>query len=84
MNEMQPTTDDIDQLQAFPFLENDVDRLKAETPSYLAHAADVSSTIDILKWWENHGNYLPAWSSAVRKVSLLQPSSAAAESVFAV
>ena len=84
MNEMQPTTNDIDQLQAFPFLLNDIDQLKAEIPSYLAHAADVSSTIDTLRWWEDHRNDLPAWSSAVRKVSLLQPSSAAAERVFSL
>ena len=83
-NEMQPTTNDIDKLQAFPFLLNEIDGLKAEIPSYLAHAADVSSTVDTLRWWEDHKNDLPAWSSAVRKTLLLQPSSAAAERVFSL
>ena len=81
-NEVQPSTNDIDNLQAFPFLLNDMDGLKAEFPSYLAHATDVSSTIDTLRWWEDHRSDLPAWSSAVRKVFLLQPSSAAAESLL--
>jgi hypothetical protein len=79
---MQPTTNDVDDLQAFPFLLNDISGLKAEIPSYLAHAADVSSTMDTLRWWEDHRNDLPAWSSAVRNVFLLQPSSATAERSF--
>ena len=48
-NEMQPTTNDIDKLQAFPFLLNEIDGIEAEFPSYLAHAADVSSTVDTLR-----------------------------------
>ena len=83
-NEMQPSSNDIDNLQAFPpFLLNDMDGLKAEFPSYLAHATDVSS-VDTLRWWEDHKSDLPAWSSAVRKVFLLQPSSAAAERIFSL
>ena len=83
-NEMQPSTNDIDNLQAFLFLLNDMDGLKAEFPSYLAHATDVSSTIDTLRWWEDHRSDLPAWSSAVRKGFVPQPSSAAAERVFSL
>ena len=82
-NEMQPSSNYFDNLQAFPFLLNDMDGLKAEFPSYLAHATDVSSTIDTLRWWEDHRSDLPAWSSPVRKVFLLQPSAAAAaERIF--
>lgn len=84
INEMQPTTSDIDDFHAFPFLVNDISALKAEIPSYLALAADVSTTVDTLRWWENHSSDLPCWSSAVRKVFLLQPSSAAAERVFSI
>ena len=62
INEMQPTTSDI---EAFPFLVNDISALKAEIPSYLALAADVSTTVDTLRWWENHSSDLPCWSSAV-------------------
>ena len=47
-NGIKPSSNDIDNLQAFPFLLNDTDGLKAEFPSYLAHATDVSSTIDTL------------------------------------
>ena len=67
---MQPTTSDIDYLQAFPFLVNDISALKAELPAYLACAADVSNAVDTLRWWEDHSNDLPCWSSAVRSVSV--------------
>lgn len=44
----------------------------------------VSTAVDTLRWWENHSSDLPWWSSAVRKMFLLQPSSAAAERVFSI
>ena len=47
INKTQPVAIDIDQLQAFLFLLNDIDQLKADIPS---HAMDVSSTIDAHRW----------------------------------
>ena len=38
VNEMKPTAGDVDDLQAFPFLEEHLDGLKAELPTYLAMA----------------------------------------------
>ena len=36
----------------------------------------------VVKWWRQQSDNLPHWSSAVMKVLLVQPSSAAAERVF--
>ena len=58
--------------------------LQAELPTYLSLSADVSAAIDSLKWWKDHNEDLPHWSSAVQKVFLVQPSSAAAEQVFSL
>ena len=38
----------------------------------------------MLLWWHDHKDQLPHWTSAVKKVLLLQPSSAAAERVFSI
>jgi len=84
MNEIQPMAMDIDDLQAFPFLVGDISRLKTELPTYLAQAADVSTGVDTLRRWKDHSEDLPCWSSATKKVFLLQPSSAAAERVFSL
>ena len=40
--------------------------------------------VDPAKWWKNHADELPSWSSAAAKVLLVQPSSAAAERVFSL
>ena len=37
-----------------------------------------------VEWWTVHEERLPNWSSAVKKVFLVQPSSAAAERVFSL
>ena len=37
-----------------------------------------------VEWWKVHEEKLPNWSSAVKKVLLIQPSSAAAERVFSL
>ena len=37
-----------------------------------------------VSWWRNHANTLPRWSQAVKKVLLVQPSSAASERVFSL
>jgi squalene cyclase len=34
------------------------------------------------KWWSDHEMALPSWSTSVKKILLVQPSSASAERVF--
>jgi len=53
-------------------------------PKYLAKTADGSEQFDPLEWWKLNADELPNWSSAARKVLLLQPSSAASERVFSL
>ena len=84
MNEIQPTAADIDCLKVFPFLTTAIELLQRELPTYLAKATDVSTEIEIWKWWQNNSEELPHWSSAAHKVFLIQPSSAAAERVFSI
>lgn len=85
LSEMQPSATDIDILSAFPFFDSGcVVALQAELPTYLSLSADVSSGIDILKWWKDHHEELPKWSAAALSVFLVQPSSAAAERVFSL
>ena len=83
---MQPNAASIDELAVFPFLNNQgvLDDLKAELPLYLAKASDVDSSINTLDWWKRNVNYLPKWVSALQKVLLIQPSSAASERVFSL
>ena len=83
---MQPTATTIDSLSIFPFL-NKVETLsglKEELPSYIAKCTDVSSSISPVDWWKLNSGSLPKWSSAARKILLVQPSSAAAERVFSL
>ena len=85
MVEMQPTCQDIDALQAFPFLKGSVlANLKHELPTYLAKAADLDRDADPMEWWKNHSGDLPCWSATAEKILLVQPSSAAAERVFSL
>ena len=85
VNEMQPTASDIDILRAFPFFNPEcVVALQAELPTYLSLTTDLSTDIDVPKWWKDHHEELPKWSAAALKAFLVQPSSAAAESVFSL
>ena len=75
VNEIKPTTSDIDSLNAFPFVNSEaIIELKTELPAYLAAAEDVS----------DHADALPKWSSLIHSILLVQPSSAAAERVFSL
>ena len=83
--EIQPTTNDIDGLSSFPFLDNiTVDNLKSELPYYMAAAGGVATTIDVLEWWKGHERELPHWSAAFKLIALVQPSSAACDRVFSL
>ena len=86
VNEIQPSTSDIDSLCAIPFLNDPtiIADLRKELPVYLAKADSVSTTVDVLGWWKQNEHALPNWSSAARKTMLIQPSSAAAERVFSL
>ena len=75
----------MEELRRFRFLDNDaiVQGLTAELPRYLAVAdgADLQTEEEKLQWWSRN---LPGWSSVVKKVLLVQPSSASAERVFSI
>ena len=83
---LRPTPANVEALRQFLFLDsNDViNDLVTELPNYLAAAQDVIMPWeeDKVKWWRQQSDNLPHWSSAVMKVLLVQPSSAAAERVF--
>ena len=85
---LRPTPANVEALRQFPFLDsNDViNDLVTEMPNYLAAAQDVIMACeqDKVKWWRQQSDNLPHWSSAVMKVLLVQPSSAAAERVFSI
>ena len=48
---------------------------------YIAAAEDVSNTTDVLEWWKSNETKLPHWAEAYKRALLVQPSSAAVESV---
>ena len=79
---LRPSPANVQALRQFPFLDsNDViDSLVTELPAYIAAAQDVRLACeeDKVKWWRQQSDNLPNWSSAVIKVLLVQPSSAAA------
>ena len=56
--------------------------------SSLVKAADIPDDFDTLRdtwpWWKSIATDLPSWSSAVRKLIIVQPSSATAERVFSL
>ena len=58
--------------------------LKAGLPDYVAKAADVSADLNPLEWWDRQEGNLPYRTAAVKKIILVQPSSAAAERVFSL
>ena len=75
----------IDGLHCIPFLREHINGMKDEQPQYAAAIVDVALDTDDKKvaWWKNQRD-IPAWSEAVKKLLLLQPSSAAAERVFSL
>ena len=55
-----------------------------EIPMYMAASEDVSTDIDLIAWWKRHAIELPEWANDLKKVLLVQPSSAAAERIFSI
>ena len=83
LNEIEVDSTTVDEL---PFLNNptSLTGLKAELSSYKAAVEDIDPEVDILQWWKSHEKELPNWSTALKNIILVQPSSAAAERVFSV
>ena len=82
----RPSDVDINRLDAIRFLDNNViQSLKDELPVYLVKAANIPDGFDprteVWLWWKSNDQELPAWSAAVQKVVLVEPSSASAERV---
>ena len=80
------TPEKVKSLECFPFFNGgELELLVAELPHYLAAVADVTlnNADDKLRWWSRQ-NTLPHWKNAVKKLVLVQPSSAAAERAFSI
>ena len=65
-----------------------IQSLKDELPAYLAIVGNIPNDFDALaktwRWWRNNAAEIPSWASAVKKITLVQTSSAAAERVFSL
>ena len=84
--EIQLTAASADDLKAYPFLNEQtiLGNLKCELSIYMAKAAGVIPDVEVMAWWRNHSSELPYWSNALKKVLLVQSSSAAVERVFSI
>ena len=72
-------------MQVIPaFEDSGLERLKAELPAYVAKADIISPDLSALKWWKQNLVDLPSCSIGLRKVLVIQPTSAAAERVFSM
>ena len=85
---LHPNAASLAELRKFSFLNNDatIDGLVNELPRYLA-AADgtvIEEEEEKVQWWARHARTLPNWSAVVRKLLLVQPTSASAERVFSL
>ena len=81
------TPEKVNALRAFPFLDKDdiIQGLTDELPQYLAaiDGVELQSDDEKVHWWQRQRN-IPQWSDAVRKLLLVQPSSAASERAFSL
>ena len=84
---LRPKTASVQDLKQFSFITDaQVVQLVEELPNYLAIAdgAVVETEEGKVQWWATHAAALPNWSAAVKKILLVQPSSASAERVFSL
>ena len=85
---LRPTPATVQGLRLFPFLNSNhvIHGLITELLNYVgaAHNITMACEEDKVKCWRQHSDRLPHWSSAVMKVLLVQPSSAAVERVFSI
>ncbi len=84
VREIAPIASSLDSLAIIPFLKPALPGLKEELPAYLVKADDISSSFDVLQWWEIHSTELPFWSKAASQVFLICPTSASSERVFSI
>ena len=87
MQALHPTAASVQELKQFSFItDTEVVQLVEELPNYLAIADGeaIETEEGKLQWWATHAAALPNWSAAVKKVFLVQPSSASAEWVFSL
>lgn len=80
------TSQKVQSLRCFPFYsDEELGQMVDELPQYLAAVTDVTLDTPEEKWsWWSHQNNIPHWKSAVMKLVLVQPSSAAVERVFSI
>ena len=80
---LKPDVSHVNALQIIPFFKNEeLEKLKAELPSYLAKTDDISDDLDPLEWWKLNATVLPYWSNAVKKSLVIQPSSVLQKGCF--
>ena len=86
----RPNAAEVEKIRAVTFLctNNVIQALQDELAAYLVKAAQIPDDFDTLSdtwpWWRTLTRELPSWSSAVRKLVLVQLSTAAAERVFSL
>ena len=82
------TAASVQELKQISFITDaEVVQLVEELPNYLDLAiADgaIETEEGKVQWWATHAAALPNWSAAVKKILLVQPSSASAERVFSL
>ena len=85
---LRPSLESLEMLRKFPFLDDDgtIAGLGEELPNYLALAdgTAIQAEEDKVKWWARNASTLPRWAAVVKKILVVQPSSAAAERVFSL
>lgn len=83
---LQPTLDDIRNLQnIFPWVRNnEVQQMLTELPHYLALAAGTAANVNPMEWWPHHVDELPMFTSVVKRIALIAPTSAESERVFSI
>ena len=78
----EPDAETVDQIRAAPFLSNN------EVIQSLTRHLKFLMTLILCQivgaWWKSVARELPAWSSAIQKLVVVQPSSAAAERAFSM
>ena len=84
---LHPTAASLEEFRNFLFLDNDniIANLARELPDYLTAAGVVmADEEEKLAWWAANSARLPHWASLVKKLLLIQPSSASAERTFSL
>ena len=87
VQQLRPTIASLEELRNFGFLDDIVIAgLARELPHYLAttEGTQVATEEEKVQWWARNEANLPYWSAVVKKILLVQPSSASAERVFSI